>query len=322
MPSVSDAVSGATKASPAAGQAAQAVSSATQAPHAGQQAAQAVASATHAALPQAAHQAAQAVSSATQAAGTDAVSSATHAAAAAGGPLAAVYYFIMVPMVYLALLALVVGVVSRIVVIMRSPVQSSPLTLYPAARWRAFAAFRDAFGMRQVRQHKPFFWVFLAIFHVSFILLILAHLDIIPALRMLPAASKHMIGAGSVGVALTVSVLYFILRRFRSPVREISNPGDYLLLLLLLFLFLLGDMMSWANSWGAHGFVMTKRDFSLYFDGLARFTFADPRAVLHGSHYHFVVLHVFLANVFFIVLPFTKIVHTFFTIPINLLRRK
>jgi [DsrC]-trisulfide reductase subunit M len=322
MPSVSDAVSGASKASPAAEQAAQhaaqAVSSATHA--AAQHTAQAVTSATHAT-----QQAAQAVSSATQAAasaGTDAVSSATHAAAAAGGPLAAVYYFIMVPMVYLALLALVVGIVWRIVVIMRSPAQAYQLTLYPAARWRAFAAFRDAFGMRQVRQHKPFFWIFLVIFHVSFILLILAHLDIIPALRMLPAASKHMIGAGSVGVALTVSVMYFILRRFRSPVREISNPGDYLLLLLLLFLFLLGDMMSWANSWGAHGFVMTKRDFSRYFDGLARFTFADPRAVLHGSHYHFVVLHVLLANVFFIILPFTKIVHTFFTIPINLLRRK
>jgi nitrate reductase gamma subunit len=323
MPSVSDAVSGASKASPAAEQAAQAVSSATHAAaaqHTAQQAAQAVTSATHAT-----QQAAQAVSSATQAApaaATDAVSSATHAAATAGGPLAALYYFIMVPMVYLALLALVVGIVWRIVGILRSPAQSYPLTLYPAARWRAFAAFRDAFGMRQVRQHKPFFWVFLAIFHVAFLLLILAHLDIIPALRMLPAASKHMIGAGSVGVALTVSVMYFILRRFRSPVREISNPGDYLLLLLLLFLFLLGDMMSWANSWGAHGFVMTKADFARYFGGLAGFTFADPRAVLHGSHYHFVVLHVLLANVFFMILPFTKIVHTFFTIPINLLRRK
>ncbi len=312
MPSVTDAVSAASKAASvaAAKTAAQAVSAASQA----------ASSATHAA----AQSAAQAVSAASQAASpaaADAVSSASHAAAA-GGPLAAVYYFIMVPMVYLAILALVVGVVWRIIVILRSPAQSYPLTLYPAAKWRVFAAIRDAFGMRQVRQHKPFFWIFLILFHIAFLLLILAHLDMIPALRMLPAASKHMIGAGSVGVVLTVSVMYFILRRFRSPVREISTPGDYLLLLLLLFLFLLGDMMSWANSWGAHGFVMTKKDFALYFNGLARFTFADPRAVLHGSHYHFVVLHVLLANVFFIVLPFTKVVHTFFTIPVNLLRRK
>jgi len=283
----------------------------------------AVSAATHAGAQAAAQTAPQAVSGATRAAAQApaAVSSASHAAAAAGGPLAAVYYFIMVPMVYLAIAALVVGAVWKIAMILRSPVQPYPLTLYPAARLRVFAAFRDAFGMRQVREHKPFFWIFLVVFHVSLVLLILAHLDIIPALRMLPPASKHMLGAGSVGVAITVSTAYFILRRFRSPVREISTPGDYLLLLLLLFLLLLGDTISWSNSWGAHGFVMTKRDFALYFAGLARFTFADPRAVLHGSHYHFVVLHVLLANVFFTVLPFTKIVHTFFTIPINLLRR-
>ena len=91
--------------------------------------------------------------------------------------------------------------------------------------------------------------------------------------------------------------------------------SDYLLLLLLLFLFLFGDMMSWGNSWSAHGFVMTKQDFAKYFDGLVRFTFADPRAVLHGSHYHFAVIHVLLAEIFFVVLPFSKIMHTFFSVP-------
>ena len=80
--------------------------------------------------------------------------------------------------------------------------------------------------------------------------------------------------------------------------------------------------MSWGNSWTASGFVMTKQDFALYFQGLAKFTFADPRAVLPGSHYHFVVIHVLLADLFFIVAPFSKIVHAFLSYPINLLRRK
>jgi len=53
-----------------------------------------------------------------------------------------------------------------------------------------------------------------------------------------------------------------------------------------------------------------------------RFTFADPRSVLPGSHYHFAVIHVLLAEVFFVVLPFSKIMHTFFSVPINLLRRR
>lgn len=99
-------------------------------------------------------------------------------------------------------------------------------------------------------------------------------------------------------------------------------PADYLLLLLLLFIFLLGDMISWGNSWTVNGFVMTKADFKNYFGILSSFSFADPRTVLHGSHYHFVVLHVFLAELFMMILPFTKIVHTFFSLPLNILRRR
>ena len=75
-------------------------------------------------------------------------------------------------------------------------------------------------------------------------------------------------------------------------------------------------------SWSPNGFVMTKQDFSRYFDGLLRFTFADPRAVLPGSHYHFAVIHVLLAEAFFVVLPFSKIIHTFLSVPVNLLRRR
>ena len=131
-----------------------------------------------------------------------------------------------------------------------------------------------------------------------------------------------ILGAGLVGVGVTVPLLYFLFRRFRTPVRELSVPADYLLLILILFLFLFGDLMSWGNSWTPNGFVMTKQDFSLYFQGLAQFTFADPRAVLPGSHYHFLVIHVLLADLFFIILPFSKILHAFLSYPINLLRRK
>jgi nitrate reductase gamma subunit len=273
---------------------------------------------------------------------TDAVSAATGAAAAAAPAADAttaasaaqsvhtgfalvvdkIDFAIMVPLVYISIVALLAGIIWRIVVIARSPAQPYSLRLYPAAARPSLAALGDTFGMTQVRRHKPVFWVFLMIFHAAFLLLILGHLDIFPRIRIMAAGSRDMIGAGAVGVAVTLPLMYFIGRRFRSPVREISTPADYLLLLLLLFLFLFGDMMSWGNSWSAHGFVMTKQDFAKYFSGLARFTFADPRAVLHGSHYHFVVIHVLLAELFFVLLPFTKIMHTFFSVPINLLRRR
>ncbi len=233
-----------------------------------------------------------------------------------------VEYFIMVPMVYLALLFCLVAIVLRVVSILRAPAQPYSLRIFPASKKSDLAALAETFTMPQVRKHKPMFWVFLMIFHISFLLLILGHLDILPRISLMPEESRHMLGAGIVGVGVTLPLFYFLFRRFRSPNREISVPADYLLLILILFLALFGDLISWGNSWTANGFVMTKQDFSQYFSGLVHFTFADPRLVLHGSHYHFVVIHVLLANIFFIILPFSKVVHAFFALPINQLRRK
>lgn len=233
-----------------------------------------------------------------------------------------VEYGIMVPMLYLALLFCLVAIVLRIVSILRASAQPYSLRIFPAPKNPSLTAMIDTFTMPQVRKHKPLFWVFLMIFHISFLLLILGHLDILPNISLMTEDSRHMLGKGLVGVGVTLPLFYFLFRRFKSPNREISVPADYLLLILIIFLSLFGDLMSWGNSWTANGFVMTKQDFSQYFNGLVHFTFADPRLVLPGSHYHFVVLHVLLANIFFIVLPFSKVVHAFFAMPINLLRRK
>jgi nitrate reductase gamma subunit len=233
-----------------------------------------------------------------------------------------VEYGIMVPMVYLALLFCLVAIILRIVSILRAPVQPYSLRIYPASKRPKLTALKDTFLMPQVRKQKPLFWVFLMIFHISFLLLILGHLDILPNISLMPEDSRHMLGKGLVGVGVTLPLFYFLFRRFKSPYREITVPADYLLLILILFLCLFGDLMSWGNSWTANGFVMTKQDFAQYFNGLIHFTFADPRLVLPGSHYHFVVIHVLLANIFFIVLPFSKVLHAFLAMPINLLRRK
>jgi nitrate reductase gamma subunit len=235
--------------------------------------------------------------------------------------LAKLDYVIMVPLVYAALAFFLVALVLRLVAILRSPGPPFQLAIYPAPRRPFLAALRDAFGMPQVMKRDPVFWCFLVIFHVGFLALILGHLDLFPDLRILPAESKHMLGGGVLGLMVTIPVFYFLGRRFMGETRKISTPGDYFLLLLLLFLFLFGDLMSWGNSWTAKGFVMTKKDFSQYFSSLAHFSFADPRSVLHGSHYHFIVIHVLLAELFLVVLPFTKVMHAFLSLPVLTLRR-
>jgi len=259
--------------------------------------------------------------------GVDAISSATTVSQTVpqSGPaltLNTIEYGIMVPLVYLSILFCIVAIIIKIAAILRAPAQPYSLRTFPASKRSGLAAMADTFAMPQVRKHNPLFWVFLMIFHVSFLLLILGHLDILSQISLLPETSRHMLGAGLVGVGVTVPLFYFLFRRFRSPNREITVPADYLLLILIIFLCLFGDLMSWGNSWTASGFVMTKLDFSKYFDGLIRFTFADPRQVLPGSHYHFIVIHVLLADLFFLILPFSKVVHAFFAMPINLLRRK
>jgi nitrate reductase gamma subunit len=284
---------------------------------------------------QAAQTAQSAIAAQTAQAATDAVSRSTFyvdtsgVAAGAGlsgagfaALLAKLYYFIMVPMVYLAIIVMIVGIIAKIVSILSAPRPAFTLRTFPAKTHPRLAALGDTFGMTAVRKHKPVFWFFLMWFHVGILFLVLGHFDLFPTISIVPEASRHMVGAGFVGLSVTIPAFYFLIRRFRDQERHISVPSDYLLLLLLLFIFLLGDLISWGNSWTAHGFVMTKADFARYFGILSSFSFADPRTVLHGSHYHFIVLHVFLAELFFMILPFTKIVHVFFSLPLNILRRK
>ena len=271
----------------------------------------------------------EAVSGATAAVGAAAAGATDALSAASSLPqtglalvLARVEFAIMSPLVYAALAFFLVALVLRLAAILRAPGPAYQLAIYPAPKHPRLAALRDAFGMPQVMRREPLFWVFLMVYHLGFLALILGHLDLFPSLRMMPSASRDMLGAGVVGLMVTVPTFYFLGRRFRGENRKISTPGDYLLLLLILFLFLFGDLMSWGNSWTASGFVMAKKDFSRYFAMLASWSFADPRTVLHGSHYHFIVIHVLLAELFFIVLPFTKIRHAFLALPVETLRRR
>ena len=234
-----------------------------------------------------------------------------------------ILYIVMVPMVYFAFAWFVVGAAIKIAGIVRSPKLPHTLKIFPEKQSASprLAAIVDALTLPTVRAQKPLLWFFLMVFHIGIALLIVAHLDLIPTLRFTAAESPHMIGNGAVGVALTVSLLYLLFRRFKAPVREFSVPSDYLLLFLIFCLFLTGDVISWGNSWSPDGFVITKQDLGTYLNGLVRFSFEDPAKTLSGSHYPIVAIHVLLANLFLIILPFSKIMHSFFAIPLNTLRR-
>jgi [DsrC]-trisulfide reductase subunit M len=243
-----------------------------------------------------------------------------------------IWYFIMVPMVYLAIAWCLTWIAIKIVGIINTPQPPRTLRIFPAGNPRddtatdpstgtLAGAVWDALSMPTVRKHEPRLWFFLIVFHIALILLILAHLDLLPQITIMAPDSVHMVGFGAIGMVVTISLLYFLFRRFRSPVREISVPGDFLLLFLLFCIAITGDTISWGNSWSQDGFVMTKADFGGYLNSLITFSFADPREFLSGSHYAVIGMHVLLANIFLLVFPFTKMMHAFFAVPMNKLRR-
>jgi len=239
-----------------------------------------------------------------------------------------IWYFVMVPMVYVAVIWSVIWITVRLVTVFKAPDFPRTLRLFPEGYVSGGSrpgglgmALWDTFTMPSIREHQPVFWFFLMVFHAAFAVLILAHLDILPQVNIMSKDSEHMIGNGAVGILVTISLLYFMFRRFASPVREVSVPADYFLLFLMLCIAVSGDVISWGNSWSEAGFVMTKKDFGLYLDNLIRFTFADPRQYLSGSHYAVIGAHVLLANLFLILLPFSKIMHVFFAVPMNRMRR-
>jgi nitrate reductase gamma subunit len=230
-------------------------------------------------------------------------------------------YIIMVPMVYLAVAWCVIGIAWQVRKVLRSPKHPTTLKIFPDTRRPLPAAIWDGLTMSSARKHAPVFWFFLMLFHLGILAVFLEHLDLFPWLNIMPAASPDVITYGAAGVAVIVSVLYFLFRRLRGVVRELSVPADYLLLFLLLLIFITGATISWAISWGTDGFMFTKQNFGTYLNNLLKFNFKNPNEVLSGAHYVVVVIHVFLANLFLLLLPFSKVMHLFFALPLNKVRR-
>ncbi len=231
------------------------------------------------------------------------------------------YYFIMVPMVYLAVAWCIIGIAWRMVNILRAPEHPHTLALFPRQPGGAVKALVEALTWPTIMKKAPVFWAFLVAFHVGLVVILLGHIDLFPGVSIYPEESRHMVGAGLGGLLFTVPLLYFMHRRFREPVRLISVPADYYLLLLL---FLIGASISWTNSWNEPiGFVITKAEIANHwFDKLAQLSLESPiQGMFVNSHTVVVAVHVLLANLFLMVLPFSKVMHTFMAVPLNRLRR-
>jgi len=233
-----------------------------------------------------------------------------------------IYYLILVPMVYLSFLVFIVGTIAKLAKIFGSPKNpASTLQIYPQKTPTWLWTLADSFLMPSVRRHKPLHWVFLMSFHIALLLLIIGHLELFEGFNVFQFIPHEIfLGKGFVGLVLSLTLLFFLFRRFASPVRDLSIPEDYYLLILLFLTVLFGAQMDWARRWYGYG-EMGPGDYKTYFTSLLFLRPAVPDAAYQTGHSFMLVLHIFFANLFIMLFPYSKIMHSFLTIPMNKLRR-
>jgi nitrate reductase gamma subunit len=232
-----------------------------------------------------------------------------------------VYYIVLVPMVYLAFAIFVVGTVIRLIKLYLEPRNPSTLQIFPERRPRWLRALGDAFLLPATRRFKPFFWVVLMFFHVAFLLIIIGHIELIAEIKPLQIIPHEVfLGGGFVGLVLCLAVLYFLFRRLASPVKELSVPEDYYLLILLFLTLLFGSQMNWARRWYGYDSIGVS-DYRAYLSSLLVLKPYVSSDLTAAGHSFMLLLHIFFANLFLMLFPFSQFMHSVFSVPMNKLRR-
>jgi [DsrC]-trisulfide reductase subunit M len=233
----------------------------------------------------------------------------------------ALYYVVLIYMVYFSFAVFLVGITLRLVKIFGKPKQATSLQIYPEKQAKWLWALYDTFLFPSVRKHKPVLWVFLILFHTCLLFLIIGHLELLREFRIFQIIPHEVfLGNGFTGLILCVTLLYFLFRRFLSPVRELSVPEDYYLLILLFLIVIFGSQMDWARRWYGYEELLVK-DYRTYLFGLLTLRPELPYNVVNSGHSFMLVLHVFFANLFLIFFPFSQSMHSFLSLPMNKLRR-
>lgn len=232
-----------------------------------------------------------------------------------------VYYIVLVPMVYIAFGVFFVGTAIRIIKIFREPKNPATLQIFPEKRPRWLYALSDTFLFPTVRRHKPVLWVFLMSFHIALLLLIIGHLELFAEFRVFQIIPHEVfLGKGSIGLILSIALLYFLFRRFKSPTKDLSVPEDYLLLILLFLIVIFGSQMDWARRWYEYS-ELTVEDYQIYLSSLLHLKPELPENVTYTGHSFMLLLHVFFVNLFLMFFPFSQLMHSILSLPMNKLRR-
>ena len=214
--------------------------------------------------------------------------------------------FVVLP--YITLLVFVLGMSYRFYIWLKVP-QPGKLTLFPAPNRGAgtfWAVVKESFLFPGIFKGDRLLWIFAWIFHASLALIIVGHFRVFTGVF-----DKILIGwgvnvdnmsanfGGAAGIVIFATALLLLLRRASvRRVKEVSNPSDFLALLLIVAVILTGNIMRF----GEHFDLNITRS---YFSPLFAFSFSGMAMPKSGIF----LLHFLLVQLLIIFIPFSKILH-------------
>ena len=163
----------------------------------------------------------------------------------------------------------------------------------------------EVVSFRRVLRASKRFWAVTWPFHLSILVFTLGHLRIFvniewlwDLLRLTPEQVEllALLGGGASGLVFMLGLIALLVRRFTMPVRSLSVPSDYVLLLLLLAIAFTGNYMRFFMQ-------IELEEYRAFFSSLFALRPGQP---LENPVF---VLHFLLVQTFLIYFPFSKLVH-------------
>ncbi len=190
----------------------------------------------------------------------------------------------------------------------------------PSGPRRFFKLTGDSLLFPWVLETDRWMWFFIIGMHLAGLGLLFGHTrlfgDLPFMISLFGEGGMENLGAvagTAIGIFLFIAFSYFLIRRMKYPYKELSVPADYLLLLLILLLVLLGDHLRLTKPFDLAEY----RD---YMASLVAFKPSFPQAINDSPARWVLTFHVLTANILFIYFPFSKLIHAIGGWATNLMR--
>lgn len=211
----------------------------------------------------------------------------------------AILPYVVVP-VFLA------GMIYRFRVWIKAP-QPGKMTLFPASGSPVKEILAETLFFPSLFKGDRVLWAFAWFFHATLALVIVGHIRVFTAAidGMLMSFgmsaggidTMSSVAGGAAGIVLLATAILLFLRRLAIPrVREITHLADYLAPLLLIAIIATGDIIRFG---GQHFDLEQTRVWAL---SLLTFSPVIPQSGMF-------VLHLLLAQLLIVFIPFSKILH-------------